>query len=175
MSLKLEERQELFARHYVIHLNAVEAAKAAGYAESHAKGRAWELLRDERVQELIEKYKAERNVRLELDADAVIRELQLVAFARLGDAVTVDDEGNVIIRDVSAMPETAQAALTELAATTTTVENVKTQKASVKLAGKLRALELLMQHMGLLAPEKEKGGASVTFNMNFGAPASPKG
>ena len=49
----LNDKQEKFAQSYIIHRNATEAAKAAGYAEGSAYNQGYRLLQSDEIAERI--------------------------------------------------------------------------------------------------------------------------
>ena len=49
----LTERQERFAQAYIIHLNATEAAKTAGYSLKSANNQGYRMLKNDEIQERI--------------------------------------------------------------------------------------------------------------------------
>ena len=51
--MALNDKQEKFAQNYVLHRNATEAAKAAGYAADSAYNQGYRLSQNEEVQERI--------------------------------------------------------------------------------------------------------------------------
>ena len=55
----LNDKQEKFAQSYIIHRNATEAAKAAGYAEGSAYNQGYRLLQSEVIVERIEELENE--------------------------------------------------------------------------------------------------------------------
>ena len=74
----LNEKQEKFAQAYVLHRNATEAAKAAGYAEASAYNQGYRLLQ---LQEIIDRV---HELEQELETDVnVIEEIESqYAFAK---------------------------------------------------------------------------------------------
>ena len=48
--MALNEKQEKFAENYILHRNATEAAKAAGYAKESAYNQGYRLSQNEEVQ-----------------------------------------------------------------------------------------------------------------------------
>ena len=63
----LNEKQEKFCQAYVLHRNATEAAKAAGYAESSANNQGYRLLQSDEVVERIHNLEQE----LETNVDVI--------------------------------------------------------------------------------------------------------
>ena len=68
----LSDKQEKFAQSYILHRNASEAAKAAGYAEKHANTQGYRLLQSdiilERIQELENELQTKVNVIDEIES-----------------------------------------------------------------------------------------------------------
>ena len=76
--MALTEKKKLFADHYLVNLNATEAAKLAGYSEKTAYSQGHRLLKDVEVHAYIEERQKERAEKLELDADWVLEKLKTV-------------------------------------------------------------------------------------------------
>jgi phage terminase small subunit len=70
-------KPRLFCDHYFADsaLNGALAARKAGYAERFAAATAYKLLRDPKCMAYLEKLKAERSKRLQVDADYVLQRL----------------------------------------------------------------------------------------------------
>lgn len=69
---QLEEQQQLFAYEYIKDLHGTNAAIRANYSEATARQQASRLLSNVNIQNAIAELKAERNERLNIDADYVI-------------------------------------------------------------------------------------------------------
>jgi phage terminase small subunit len=65
--MPLNNRQEKFAQSYILHRNASEAARSAGYASNTANNQGYRLLQMPEIQERIEDLEKE----LETDVDVV--------------------------------------------------------------------------------------------------------
>jgi len=70
----LTDQQELFCKEYIIDLNATQAAKRAGYSEKTAQEQGSRLLSNVMVQERITELKSDREKRLQIDADWVLKQ-----------------------------------------------------------------------------------------------------
>jgi phage terminase small subunit len=57
--VELNDKQEKFAQAYIIHRNATQAARAAGYAEASAYNQGYRLLQNIRIKERIEELEGE--------------------------------------------------------------------------------------------------------------------
>lgn len=71
----LTNRQRLFTKEYLIDLNATQAAIRAGYSEKTAYSIGEENLRKPEIQKAIQALMDDRNKRLEINADWVLRGL----------------------------------------------------------------------------------------------------
>lgn len=140
----LTERQKLFAKEYLIDLNAEAAAIRAGYSPKYARGNAHKLVANSCILNEIEKAMADRSKRIGVNQDRVVLELAKIAFVKMTDAIN---------------PETGEikedAADDDLAC----IESIKYKKSvgdtgtsierEVKISPKLKALELLGKHLGM--------------------------
>lgn len=133
----LTDKQEAFCREYLIDCNATLAAQRAGYSERSAKQNGWRLMQEKRIQDRMATLKAERNSRLEITADDVIRQTARLAFSDIRDYF--DDDGAFIApREIG---DDAAAALTS-------IKVHKDGSIEFKLAEKMRPLEALAKHTG---------------------------
>lgn len=76
-NIKLTDKQEMFAREYIIDLNATQAYLRAGYKakdENSAGVQASRLLRNDKIVQKIEQLKKEREEKLEVNAEWVLKE-----------------------------------------------------------------------------------------------------
>jgi len=78
LSKKLTPKQEKFAQSYILHRNATEAARAAGYAKESAYNQGYRLLQNEEVKERIEDLEKE----LTTDVDVVTEIEQQYTYAK---------------------------------------------------------------------------------------------
>lgn len=140
---KLTDKQQCFVDEYLIDLNATQAAIRAGYSAKTADRIGPELLGKTCVSEAISKKMAARSRRTGVNAERVVLELAKVAFAKMTDIV---DSNGRIKEDAS--PD-------DLAC----IESIKYKESDneyggsvereVKIASKLKALELLGKHLGM--------------------------
>lgn len=93
-----EKRREQFCQEFLVDLCAAKAARRAGYNESWAKQRGFELLQDEHVQARIAELQRERSEKLRFAQDDVLRELAIIVQSNVDDYV-IDDRGNVSVRE----------------------------------------------------------------------------
>ena len=76
--MSLNEKQEKFAQSYILHRNATEAARAAGYAKESAYNQGYRLLQNEEIKERIEDLEKE----LTTDVDVVSELEQQYTYAK---------------------------------------------------------------------------------------------
>lgn len=136
-------KQEKFVEEYLIDLNATQAAIRAGYPAASAGVIANENLKKPNISKKIAKCIAERSKRTGISQDRVILELARIAFVNMNDIV--DENGSI----------RSDAAHDDLSC----IESIKirqsdnqygsTVETEVKIASKLKALELLGKHLGM--------------------------
>lgn len=140
---KLTDKQQRFVDEYLIDLNATQAAIRAGYSVRTANEQGAQNLAKLSIQDAISRKMAARSRRTGVNAERVVLELAKVAFAKMTDIV---DSNGKIKEDAS--PD-------DLAC----IESIKYKESDneyggsvereVKIASKLKALELLGKHLGM--------------------------
>jgi phage terminase small subunit len=85
--MKTDERIEIFCQAYISEakFNGTHAARLAGFKPENAHVRASQFLRNSKVQARIKELVAQRNVRMQVRQDQVVRELQRLALSDLSD------------------------------------------------------------------------------------------
>lgn len=140
----LTAKQQLFAKEYLIDLNATQAAIRAGYNPNSANEQASRLLAKSNIRAYIDIQIAERSKRTGVNADRVIRELALIAFA---DPANVIDFENATILSNATRDDTAAIASVKVRCFQTT--NGKGFEHEIRMVDKIRALELLCKHLSM--------------------------
>lgn len=138
----MTEKQKRFVEEYLIDLNATQAAIRAGYSPKTANEQGAQNL--VKLSIPIAQAMAERSRRTGISQDRVIHELARIAFVNASDVIDPEDASVL-----------ASAARDDLAC----IQAVKVKQSSgekgdmtereVKLADKLKALELLGKHLGM--------------------------
>jgi phage terminase small subunit len=156
----LTPRQSEFVRQYLVDLNAAQAAIRAGYSAKTAATCGPRLLRFAQVRKAVEEAQAKRAERLDLRADHVLHELVRVARVDIGDAF--DEQGR--LKPLKDIPEDTRRAIAGIETDElyagggdNRVEIGQTRK--LKFYDKVKALELLARHFGLLRDKVELAGA----------------
>lgn len=140
---KLTEKQQRFVDEYLIDLNATQAAIRAGYSAKTADVQGARMLGIVKVQQDISEKMAERSKRTGVNQDRVVTELAKVAFLNIGDVV--DDQGK--IKDDAS--EEDLACIESIKYKKSEGDSVTSVEREVKVASKLKALELLGKHLGM--------------------------
>ena len=97
-------KENLYLKHYLVHLNQEAAARFAGYAHPHVEGH--KVFHRAHMQKEIQKAMNERTKKLDIDAEFVLKELHELyrrvmqevkpaLNSKTGKAIT-DDDGNVL-------------------------------------------------------------------------------
>ena len=148
---KLTEKQKRFAEEYLVDLNATQAAIRAGYSPDTANEQGSRLLANVNIKNTVDKLIAERSRRTGINADRVIREIAKIAFVNAGEIVDLD---TALLMDKISDDDTA--AIQSVKVKTFGEDGVERE---VKLADKLKALELLGKHLGLFKDKLEVDGS----------------
>ena len=143
---KLTPKQAAFVQEYLCDLNATQAAIRAGYSAKTAAVIGVENLRKPNIDAAIQEAKQKRSERTEITADNVLAEIAKVAFS---DVRRIFDKDGGLVR-ISDLDDAAAACVAGCDLVTISkgegeVEHV----AKIKLADKLKALELAGRHLGL--------------------------
>lgn len=151
MAKQLTEKQKRFAEEYLVDLNATQAAIRAGYSPDTANEQGSRLLANVNIKNTVDKMIAERSRRTGINADRVIREIAKIAFVNAGEIVDLD---TALLMDK--ISDDDMAAIQSVKVKTFGEDGVERE---VKLADKLKALELLGKHLGLFKDKLEVDGS----------------
>ena len=143
MARKLTDKQKKFVEEYLIDLNATQSAIRAGYSPKTANEQGARLLANVSIQEAISKAMAERSRRTGINQDRIVQELARIAFVKITDVVDPDGEINTNASDDDL------ACIESYKVEDSDSVNGSSSKREVKLASKIKALELLGKHVGI--------------------------
>lgn len=143
MARKLTDKQKKFVEEYLIDLNATQSAIRAGYSVRTANEQGARLLANVSIQEAISKAMAERSRRTGINQDRIVQELARIAFVKITDVVDSDGEINTNASDDDL------ACIESYKVEDSDSVNGSSSKREVKLASKIKALELLGKHVGM--------------------------
>lgn len=137
----MTKKQKRFCEEYLIDLNATQAAIRAGYSPDTAGAIGAENLTKPEIQRAVSKAMAERSRRTGVNAERVVLELAKIAFVNVGNVIDATDA----TLKTDADPE-------DLAA----IQSIKVKdmgdmgiEREIRMADKLKALELLGRHLGM--------------------------
>ena len=141
-------KQQRFVEEYLVDLNATQAAIRAGYSPKTANEQGARLLANVSVQSAVSTAMAERSRRTGINQDRVIQELAKIAFVNASDVI-----------DLKRATVLEEAAREDLACIQSVkVKDGNTVEREVRLADKLRALELLGKHLGMWTEKVQVSG-----------------
>lgn len=153
--LPLNEMQKRFVDEYIIDPSNITAcAKRAGYSPNSAGQMGSNLLKDPRVQAAIKEETGAAVQRTGITKERILLELAKIAFANVGDILTLDPVTKRMGIDPEKLTRETTASLQELSVTTgsrgTTVK--------VKQADKITALINMGKHLGMFKDQLEVSG-----------------
>lgn len=140
----MTQKQKRFVEEYLIDLNATQAAIRAGYSPSSAADIGSENLRKPDIRSSIDKKMAERSKRTGVNADRVLMELAKIGFV---NATNVIDIKNGTLKEGVTLEDTA--AIQSVKVKTIPTKNGEGIEREIKLADKIKALELIGKHLGM--------------------------
>lgn len=140
----MTKKQKAFCEEYLIDLNATQAAIRAGYSTATAGTIGSENLHKLEIRTCIDKQLAERSKRTGINVDRVLRELARIAFVNATDVINISD---ATIKDDASPDDIAVIASVKVKKTNS--EYGSSTEREIKLADKLKAIELLGKHLGM--------------------------
>lgn len=172
MADELSEKQKLFVAEFLKDRNATQAAIRAGYSPRSARSQAADLLTNPNVESAIVAARTKREALCSIEGVQVIEELGLLATSDIGDVMETSPCGRYLyVRDLKQLTPAVRRCIKSIKQTTQEyiegrgddarkMEKVVLQ---IELHPKLGALELLMAHFGLNAPQKVEHSGEVTL------------
>lgn len=137
----MNPKQTRFCEEYLIDLNATQAAIRAGYSPDTAGSIGAENLKKPQIKKAIAKAMADRSRRTGVNAERVVMELAKIAFVNAANVIDADDatlKTNATAEDLAAVQSVKVKSFG--------VDGVERE---IKLADKIKALELLGRHLGM--------------------------
>lgn len=150
----MTQKQKRFIEEYLIDLNATQAAIRAGYSPDTAKAIGSENLTKPDIRAQMDRAMAERSKRTGVNAERVVQELAKIAFV---NAAEVIDPKTATVKE-DALPEDT-AAIQSVKVKTFGEDGLERE---IKMADKLKALELLGKHLGMFKDRIELSGGLDT-------------
>ena len=156
MADALKPKHKAFAEAYLSNGgNAYRAALTAGYSESFARAKSYQLLEREDIQDYIAQ-RRKQMARRAVSPERVLLELAAIGFANAADIVRVED-GKIIIADTGDLPSDTRKAIAEIRQGRDGIE--------IKMADKVKALELMGKNLGLFRERVDIGKAPDTSKL----------
>lgn len=150
----MTKKQKRFIEEYLIDLNATQAAIRAGYSPDTAYSIGNENLKKPEIKAHIDKAMAERSKRTGVNADRVVMELAKIAFVNADDVI---DFKTATVKE-GARPED-MAAIQSVKVKTFGEDGLERE---IKMADKIKTLELLGRHLGMFKDKVEVSGTLET-------------
>lgn len=161
---KLSAKQERFCEEYLIDLNATQAAIRAGYSVNSAGSIGSENLEKPEIRARIDAALAERSKRTGINADRVLRELGRIAFVNAVDVINMQD---ATVKCDAERDDTA--AIASVKVKIIPGEDGDGVEREIRLADKLKALELCGKHLGMFKDTQDTNvPVTVVINYDYG-------
>lgn len=141
---KLTPKQKRFIEEYLIDLNATQAAIRAGYSPRTAGEIGSQNLNKLHIRARVDQELAERSKRTGINQDRVIRELARIALVNPADVIDMDKA--TIMYGAS---EDDTAAILSVKVKRIPTEAGTITEREIRMADKIKALELLGKHLGM--------------------------
>lgn len=142
-----------FAREYCVDFDAAAAARRIGIISRSARKRGNEYLARDDVISEIKRILGARNTQREDIVGKVVRELETVVFTDRTKIVGWDENGEVQLK--------ASKMLSDPEKTLIDGVEIKDGLINIKYVNKLKSLELLMRHLGMLNNQIENEGKNT--------------
>ncbi|KPD01959.1 terminase small subunit [Moellerella wisconsensis] len=147
--MALNDKQEMFCREYLIDLNATQAAIRAGYSEKTANAQSSRLLINVNIQNRIQELKLNRNERIEIDSDYVLKRLVEIDQMDVLDILTETGD----LKPVKSWPKSWRTTLSglDVMVMSSSEEGSEALLKKIKWPDKVKNLELLGKHVRVQA------------------------
>lgn len=161
-----KDKQERFVEEYLVDLNATKAAERAGYSKASARSIGHELLTKPDIQNEIAAAKAARSKRTAITQEKVLRELARIAFVDLRRAYVAGGQ----LKEPSDLPSDMAHAIASIEVDELFEGRGKNREPvgytrKVRFHSKVRALEILLEHLGETDASKEEPRSFIDLVM----------
>lgn len=149
-------KEQLFCQEYIIDYNGTRAYSAA-YGEKdrgRSNSNARNLLKRRDIQDYIKELQTERNKRLQITQDDVMREFAAIAFSNICDYAEIGEDGKLKYIPTSEIDPSKQAAIMSI--------RQDRYGTTIRLHDKLGALEKYAKMAGWLT-DKQEVTATITY------------
>lgn len=153
----LTEKQLIFAKEYLVSMNATESAIKAGYSKKTAYSQGCRLLKNVKIKQYIDEQLKERASKLDITPNRILEELGHIAFF---DISNIYDNSKLI--NIDDLPESISRAISGIKVREEKNGNITVADIiEVKSNDKLRALEMLMKHLGMYEADNSQSAVTV--------------
>ncbi|HHD2937360.1 terminase small subunit [Enterobacter kobei] len=167
---KLTDKQELFAREFIVDLNATQAAIRAGYSEKSSRNQGARMMANDDILDRIAELKAERNEQVGVDATYVLRRLTEIDQMDVLDILLANGE----LKPIKDWPKVWRTTLSGMDVVEMASADSAALLKKIKWPDKVKNLELLGKHVNVQAFKENikteisgaGGGPIVTTDMS---------
>ncbi|WP_288725727.1 terminase small subunit [uncultured Enterobacter sp.] len=167
---KLTDKQELFAREFIVDLNATQAAIRAGYSEKSSRNQGARMMANDDILDRIAELKAERNEQVGVDAAYVLRRLTEIDQMDVLDILLASGE----LKPIKDWPKVWRTTLSGMDVVEMASADSAALLKKIKWPDKVKNLELLGKHVNVQAFKENikteisgaGGGPIVTTDMS---------
>jgi phage terminase small subunit len=169
--MRFTPMQRLFIEAYLVSKNITKAAIAAGCKERSAHAVGWKWFNTAAIRAEIETRLAATLDRYSVTSDRIIRELAKIAFGNIGDFVSVQDDGSLVV-DFGTATREQLASLKSIDIDERTIDGVApgVRRIKVNMSDKRQALMDLAKIARMLPADRHEysgpGGGSIAFDVN---------
>lgn len=154
---KLTDKQELFAREFIVDLNATQAAIRAGYSEKSSRNQGARMMANDDILDRIAELKAERNEQVGVDAAYVLRRLTEIDQMDVLDILLANGE----LKPIKDWPKVWRTTLSGMDVVEMASADSAALLKKIKWPDKVKNLELLGKHVTVQA-FKEQVSSEIT-------------
>lgn len=162
---KLTDKQELFAREFIVDLNATQAAIRAGYSEKSSRNQGARMMANDDILDRIAELKAERNEQVGVDAAYVLRRLTEIDQMDVLDILLANGE----LKPIKDWPKVWRTTLSGMDVVEMASADSAALLKKIKWPDKVKNLELLGKHVTVQAFKeniKSEHAGSIGLNLN---------
>ena len=155
-------KQRLFIETYLIHKNATKAAIAAGFSERSANNQGARLMANDALRAEIEARLASTLDRYAVTSERILRELAKIAFANIGDFITVEEGGGAIV-DFGTATREQMASLKSIEIDERTIDGAAAgvRRVKISMSDKRQALMDLAKIARMLPADRHEHSGSI--------------
>jgi len=149
----LNEKQLIFAKEYLVCMNATQSALKAGYSSKSSYSQGCRLLKNDKVRQYIDYHLKDRASKLDITPNRILEELGHIAFFDINNIFD-----GMTLKEINQLPDSVTRAISGIKTRNEKQpEGDFAEIVEIKSNDKLRALEMLMKHLGMYEADNEQG------------------